>query len=98
MSTGPKPPVFATVSERLAELAAGRLGALPLEPVELAVLADLIALATALLAKEAATTSRALPIEALVGAQRLREWAQATAREQPSRPGQRPAGPRGGLA
>ncbi len=74
------------MSERLAELAAGRLGTLPLDPAELAATAEVIALATALLAKEAASTRCALPVEVLIGAQELHQWAQAVAAEQPTRP------------
>ena len=88
MSTGPAPdsPPPLRVSERLAELQAGRLATAPLDPVELAVAAETIALTTMWLAIEAASTRHALPVEALAGAQALREWAQTVAAEPPTQP------------
>jgi len=72
------------IAERLAELQAGRLTTAPLDPVELALVAETIALATLWLAVEAARTRHALPVDALAGAQALRRWATAVAAEPPT--------------
>jgi hypothetical protein len=64
----------------------GRLATAPLDPVELAMAAEVIALATLWLAIEAASTRHALPAEALAGAQALRQWAQTVAAEPPTPP------------
>ena len=61
--------------ERLADLEARRTSLLPLSPVELAVAADLLALATVQLARDAARRQLSLPVDAMVGAQALHEWA-----------------------
>ena len=65
------------VTERLADLQARRSSLLPLRTVELAVAADLIALATVQLARDAASRQLHLPAEVMVGAQELHEWARA---------------------
>ncbi len=95
MSTGPAPdsPPPLGVSKRFAELQAGRLATAPLDPVELAVAAETIALATLWLAVEAASTRHALPADALAGAQALRQWAKTTAAEQPTQPAPTPPPP-----
>ena len=64
------------LAERLAGLEAGRQGMAPLSPMELAVAADLLALGTAWLASDAARRQLPLPLDAVLGARALHEWAQ----------------------
>lgn len=63
------------LAERLADLEAARQGTAPLSPPELAVAADLLALGTAWLASDAARRQLPLPLDALLGARALHEWA-----------------------
>lgn len=73
------------LTERLAELEAGRQGMAPLSPVELAMAADLLALGTAWLARDAARRDIPLPVDAVIGARALHEWARMVrARQDPS--------------
>lgn len=82
LGSGSPPPL--RIAERLAELQAGRLTTAPLDPIELALVAETIALATLWLAVEAARTRHALPADALAGAQALRQWATAVVAEPPT--------------
>jgi hypothetical protein len=63
------------VTERLSELEARRSSLQPLSAFELAVAANLIALATVQLAKDAASHHLPLPTEAMDGTRQLHEWA-----------------------
>ncbi|HEY8558413.1 MAG TPA: hypothetical protein VIM97_13910 [Actinomycetes bacterium] len=72
------------LAERLAELEAGRQCMAPLSPMELAVAADLLALGTAWLARDAARCQFHLPVEALAGAQALHGWARAVLAQEPA--------------
>jgi hypothetical protein len=63
------------LAERLADLEAGRLSTSPLSPLELAVVADLLALGTVQLARDAIRRQLHLPVDAMAGAQALHEWA-----------------------
>jgi len=65
------------LAQRLADLEAGRHGIAPLSPLELAVTADLLALGTAWLASDAARRQLPLPVDAVLGARALHEWARA---------------------
>ena len=68
----------------LAELEAGRHTMAPLSLVELAVAADLLALGTAWLAGDAAHRQLPLPLDAVLGARALHEWARAVLAQQPA--------------
>ncbi len=63
------------LAERLAGLEAGRQGMAPLSPLELVLAADLLALGTAWLASDAARRQLPLPVDAVLGARALHEWA-----------------------
>ncbi len=72
------------LAERLAELEAGRHGMAPLSPLELAVAADLLALGTAWLARDAARRELNLPVDAALGARALHEWARTVMAQEPA--------------
>ncbi|HEX6676281.1 MAG TPA: hypothetical protein VF486_14795 [Actinomycetes bacterium] len=63
------------LADRLAELEAGRHSMAPLSPLNLAITADLLALGTAWLASDAARRQIPLPLDAVLGARALYEWA-----------------------
>jgi hypothetical protein len=63
------------LAERLAELEAERQGMAPPSPDDLAMTADLLALGTAWLASDAARRDIPLPVDAVLGARVLHEWA-----------------------
>ncbi len=72
------------LAERLADLEAGRHGMAPMSVVELAVAADLLALGTAWLASDAARHQLPLPLDAVLGARALHEWARTVLAQQPA--------------
>jgi hypothetical protein len=72
------------LAERLAELEARHQSMAPLSPLELAVAANLLALGTAWLARDAARCQLHLPVEAMVGAQALHRWARAVLAQEPA--------------
>jgi hypothetical protein len=65
------------VAERLAEVEARRSSLSPLSVVEMAVVANLLALGTVQLAEGAARQQLPLPLDAMLGARALHEWARA---------------------
>ena len=74
------------LADRLAELEAERQSMAPVSPLELAMAADLLALGTAWLARDAARRNIPLPGDAVIGARVLHEWAHAVrARHDPGR-------------
>ncbi len=75
--TGGAPPDWPPggVAERLAELETRRVSMSSLSAVEMAVAANLLALGTVQLAEDAARHQLPLPLDAMLGARALHEWA-----------------------